>query len=135
MLNPTAGATPNTHRVVSNLLDPPGDLPVLDVGAGVIFRLSGDTEFNVGYARTLWGRNTALVDALSLTAEETSSSMNEMDVSIDQVQSNANETARLSEQVARDAEIGADDQPWVTERPRLLGYPSWRGDAIGAPGA
>jgi arylsulfatase len=34
-----------------------------------------------------------------------------------------------------DAEIGADDQPWVTERPRLLGYPSWRGDAIGAPGA
>ena len=48
------------------------------------------------------------VDALSLTAEETSSSMNEMDVSIDQVQSNANETARLSEQVARDAEIGAD---------------------------
>jgi methyl-accepting chemotaxis protein len=34
--------------------------------------------------------------------------MNEMDVSIDQVQSNANETARLSEQVARDAEIGAD---------------------------
>ena len=48
------------------------------------------------------------VDALSLTAEETSSSMNQMDVSIDQVQSNANETARLSEQVARDAEIGAD---------------------------
>jgi methyl-accepting chemotaxis protein len=48
------------------------------------------------------------VDALSLTAEETSSSMNEMDVSIDQVQSNANETARLSEQVARDAEIGAE---------------------------
>jgi methyl-accepting chemotaxis protein len=48
------------------------------------------------------------VDALSLTAEETSSSMNEMDVSIDQVQSNANETARLSEQVASDAEIGAD---------------------------
>jgi methyl-accepting chemotaxis protein len=34
--------------------------------------------------------------------------MNEMDVSIDQVQSNANETARLSEQVARDAEIGAE---------------------------
>lgn len=48
------------------------------------------------------------VDALSLTAEETSSSMNEMDVSIDQVQSNANETARLSEEVARDAELGAE---------------------------
>ena len=48
------------------------------------------------------------VDALSLTAEETSSSMNEMDVSIDQVQSNANETARLSEEVARDAETGAE---------------------------
>jgi methyl-accepting chemotaxis protein len=48
------------------------------------------------------------VDALSLTAEETSSSMNEMDVSIDQVQSNANETARLSEEVARDAEHGAE---------------------------
>jgi methyl-accepting chemotaxis protein len=48
------------------------------------------------------------VDALSLTAEETSSSMNEMDVSIDQVQSNANETARLSEDVAVDAEKGAE---------------------------
>jgi methyl-accepting chemotaxis protein len=48
------------------------------------------------------------VDALSLTAEETSSSMNQMDVSIDQVQSNANETARLSEEVARDAEHGAE---------------------------
>jgi methyl-accepting chemotaxis protein len=48
------------------------------------------------------------VDALSLTAEETSSSMNQMDVSIDQVQSNANETARLSEEVAFDAEKGAE---------------------------
>jgi methyl-accepting chemotaxis protein len=48
------------------------------------------------------------VDALSLTAEETSSSMNQMDVSIDQVQSNANETARLSEEVAQDAERGAE---------------------------
>lgn len=48
------------------------------------------------------------IDALSLTAEETSSSMNQMDVSIDQVQSNANETARLSEEVARDAELGAE---------------------------
>ena len=34
--------------------------------------------------------------------------MNEMDVSIDQVQSNANETARLSEEVAHDAEQGAE---------------------------
>jgi methyl-accepting chemotaxis protein len=34
--------------------------------------------------------------------------MNEMDVSIDQVQSNANETARLSEDVALDAEKGAE---------------------------
>jgi len=34
--------------------------------------------------------------------------MNEMDVSIDQVQSNANETARLSEEVALDAEKGAE---------------------------
>ncbi len=48
------------------------------------------------------------IDALSLTAEETSSSMNEMDVSIDQVQSNANETARLSEEVALDADRGAE---------------------------
>lgn len=48
------------------------------------------------------------VDALSLTAEETSSSMNQMDVSIDQVQSSANETARLSEDVALDAEKGAE---------------------------
>ena len=34
--------------------------------------------------------------------------MNQMDVSIDQVQSNANETARLSEEVATDAEKGAE---------------------------
>lgn len=48
------------------------------------------------------------VDALSLMAEETSSSMTQMDVSIDQVQTNAHQTARLSEQVAVDAERGAD---------------------------
>lgn len=47
-------------------------------------------------------------DALSLTAEETSASMNEMDGSIDQVRSNANETARLSEDVAMDADKGAE---------------------------
>jgi arylsulfatase len=27
-----------------------------------------------------------------------------------------------------DAEIGADEHAWVTERPRLIGYPTWRGD-------
>ena len=48
------------------------------------------------------------VDELSLTAEETSSSMNQMDVAIDQVQSNADETSRLSEEVAHDAEQGAE---------------------------
>ena len=33
-----------------------------------------------------------------------------------------------------DAEIGADDQPWVTERPNLIGYPTWRGDGAAAQG-
>jgi arylsulfatase A-like enzyme len=28
-----------------------------------------------------------------------------------------------------DAEIGADTHAWVTERPNLLGYPTWHGDA------
>ncbi|MEU8511051.1 sulfatase-like hydrolase/transferase [Kitasatospora sp. NPDC048722] len=27
-----------------------------------------------------------------------------------------------------DAEIGGDDRAWVTERPRLLGWPTWHGD-------
>lgn len=31
-----------------------------------------------------------------------------------------------------DTEIGTDDQPWVTERPRLFGYPTWRGDTVAA---
>ncbi|MEZ5139324.1 MAG: sulfatase-like hydrolase/transferase [Acidimicrobiales bacterium] len=31
------------------------------------------------------------------------------------------------------AEIGADDQPWVTERPNLLGWPTWHGDGHGRP--
>ena len=30
------------------------------------------------------------------------------------------------------AEVGADDAPWVTERPNLLGWPTWRGDAAPA---
>ena len=34
-----------------------------------------------------------------------------------------------------DAEIGSDDQPWVTERPNLLGYPTWHGDGVAATGA
>lgn len=28
-----------------------------------------------------------------------------------------------------DAEIGRDDQPWITEKPVLLGAPKWRGDS------
>jgi methyl-accepting chemotaxis protein len=48
------------------------------------------------------------IDALSATAEGTSSAMNEMDISIDQVQSNANDTATISEDVAKDADRGAE---------------------------
>jgi methyl-accepting chemotaxis protein len=43
------------------------------------------------------------IEALSSMTEETSSSMSEMDISISQVEANATETARLSEQVRRDA--------------------------------
>jgi hypothetical protein len=28
-----------------------------------------------------------------------------------------------------DTEIGTDTRAWVPERPRLVGWPSWRGDA------
>ena len=28
-----------------------------------------------------------------------------------------------------DAEMGRDDQPWITEKPLLLGAPKWRGDS------
>ncbi|MCD2197792.1 sulfatase-like hydrolase/transferase [Actinomycetospora endophytica] len=31
-----------------------------------------------------------------------------------------------------DAEIGPDTRAWVPERPRLLGWPTWRGDAVPA---
>ena len=48
------------------------------------------------------------VDGLARATEDTSSSMTEIDVSIDQVRSNANETARLSEEMAHDAERGAE---------------------------
>jgi arylsulfatase len=39
--------------------------------------------------------------------------------------------AELSERLEAliDAEIGPDDEPWVTERPNLLGWPTWRGDS------
>jgi arylsulfatase A-like enzyme len=30
-----------------------------------------------------------------------------------------------------DAEIGADTRAWVTERPQLLGWPTWKGDQVG----
>lgn len=48
------------------------------------------------------------VEDLSLAAEQTSTSMNEMEASISQVEQNATATARLSEDVIRDAERGAD---------------------------
>jgi opacity protein-like surface antigen len=38
----------------------------LDVGGGLIVRLTSEVELNLGYSRTLWGRNTAAVDSLSL---------------------------------------------------------------------
>ncbi len=38
----------------------------LDVGGGVIVRITPDVELNLGYARTLWGRNTAVIDSVSL---------------------------------------------------------------------
>lgn len=34
----------------------------LDVGGGVIVRFTPNVELNLGYSRTLWGQNTALVD-------------------------------------------------------------------------
>ncbi len=48
------------------------------------------------------------IDTLSSAAEETSSSMTQIDRSIDQVQSNANETAKMAADVAVDAERGAE---------------------------
>jgi arylsulfatase len=34
-----------------------------------------------------------------------------------------------------DAEIGADTRAWVTERPQLLGWPTWKGDGPAPVGA
>ncbi|MFD5619199.1 hypothetical protein [Streptomyces yangpuensis] len=38
--------------------------------------------------------------------------------------------ARCSTRLERliDTEIGTDTRAWVTERPRLLGWPTWHGD-------
>lgn len=38
----------------------------LDLGAGVIFRLAPQVEMNVGYARTIWGRNTSATDSFNV---------------------------------------------------------------------
>ncbi len=38
----------------------------LDIGGGVIVRLTPEVELNLGYSRTVWGRNTAATDSLSL---------------------------------------------------------------------
>lgn len=38
----------------------------LDLGAGVIFRLAPQVEMNVGYARTVWGRNTSATDSFNV---------------------------------------------------------------------
>jgi methyl-accepting chemotaxis protein len=48
------------------------------------------------------------VEDLSLAAEQTSTSMNQMEASIGHVERNATATAKLSEDVIRDAERGAD---------------------------
>jgi len=45
---------------------------------------------------------------LSAATEQTSSSMREMDVTISQVETNADVTAQISEEVRRDAEVGAE---------------------------
>ncbi len=38
---------------------------IIDIGAGVILRVTPTAELNVGYQRTLYGRNTALVDSFN----------------------------------------------------------------------
>ncbi len=40
---------------------------IIDVGAGLIVRLTPEVELNAGYQRTLWGRNTGQIDALNLS--------------------------------------------------------------------
>jgi methyl-accepting chemotaxis protein len=48
------------------------------------------------------------ISALSSSTEETSTSIKRMDSSIGQVETNANETAKLSEQVSEDAQSGVE---------------------------
>lgn len=40
---------------------------IVDVGAGIILRLTPTTELNAGYQRTLWGRNTSVIDGFNLS--------------------------------------------------------------------
>ena len=44
----------------------------------------------------------------------------------------ARDSAKLESLI--DDEIGEDTRSWVTERPRLLGWPTWRGDAMATQG-
>ena len=39
----------------------------LDVGGGLILRLTDELEFNAGYEYTIWGRNTAAIHAASIS--------------------------------------------------------------------
>jgi hypothetical protein len=59
----------NQYEGTNNLLlrTPRLERDNFDVGAGVIFRVLPEAELNFGYSRTLWGRNTALVDSFSVS--------------------------------------------------------------------
>ena len=48
------------------------------------------------------------IEELSTAAEDTAAAMNQMDMAINQVETNANETSKLSETVTSDAEIGVN---------------------------
>jgi hypothetical protein len=52
--------TPNIRFVERRL-----EYDALDVTGGLIWRLADTVELNVSYARTLWGRNTSIVNAVS----------------------------------------------------------------------
>lgn len=71
-------------------------------------RAAGDATTGIEAIVTSVQQVAKSVDALRFTAEETSSSMNEMDVTIEQVKENADGAARLSEDVSQDAERGVD---------------------------